>query len=931
MIGIKTLYDSGLYFFQFFGVFIIVGLFFHFSCKSEPQSNPKVVDLTQGTTDPGLTWSFFGCDEVRDGPLCEVTEQGQILSVWARHKSRSDLVPKTFGLKLLEKRNIDGGIRWQFQLVKDEGEFLLSKDMRQIRAVPRSLQIRRVKRPECLLSVSDYFSGLPNVPKPFSEKLASVPAEQKIPCVYELTRRWERNTQDGLSALEWMDATAQAFAQFGLHRAYARAKARKAWMLMILTRFDEAASTVEELVKTSKIPFGIRLPLFNVYGAAQADMGNLTGASQVLHDSELWSRRLGDSISWLWAARLLLPLHENLGAYETAQILASELIQRSDEYETLCQKVGAYAAVHWWSILMRTRGMQPIDEKIPSQVSFIKLPYVRDFLESNLPGCSINLQSEVYVNLAVDALFMKKLDQANTYLGLAEAAQKKGGLSKRATTWNLEARIHWALTARQPQKALDIMAELEANPALSAMLRWQLAVHKAEAYRQIDDASKVLASWRTVQELAELWPGVLSTDREYGGLASSLHRSVQKQVGWLVEHGDVKPAIELARWARRRQMLAARRVDRLDALKPDERRKWKQLHNKYKKTRAQIETIPEAQSILDREQKFAQVEQLTQTAEELSQRARALLWSAVKDSESVSPKEGELFVIIHPGRNEWLLMVTDGVNHMVNSVGRLDSSVDELRTQIEAELPRLDTLIDSARVIKVMALGMAEKIDVHALRWREHPLLTRKVVLYSIDMPISRARNRKLVSRSALLVADPGGQDRFRSLPAARKAAHGIKQILEGKAWTVDLISDSEATYKRLLRYLPQVDLFQFGGHTISRSFRREDALELASQQQFTARDILALEQTPLTVFLASCWSGLSESGAPFSLAQAFVLGGSSMVLASSRPIEDEWAAVVTQELHAADGYTGEEAARVLGRLAERSQEDWSAFRVYVP
>jgi CHAT domain-containing protein len=114
-----------------------------------------------------------------------------------------------------------------------------------------------------------------------------------------------------------------------------------------------------------------------------------------------------------------------------------------------------------------------------------------------------------------------------------------------------------------------------------------------------------------------------------------------------------------------------------------------------------------------------------------------------------------------------------------------------------------------------------------------------------------------------------------------------------------------------------------------------DSALLLADGGRFELGDVLALPRVPDTVVLLGCRTGQAKAlpVAGLGLAQAFLLKGSSRVIASTRPLDDALAAGLSSRLYGAPGQDVVNSLR-RAQLAMRSDHpaaDWAGLRILVP
>ncbi|MEL7372289.1 MAG: CHAT domain-containing protein, partial [Myxococcota bacterium] len=264
----------------------------------------------------------------------------------------------------------------------------------------------------------------------------------------------------------------------------------------------------------------------------------------------------------------------------------------------------------------------------------------------------------------------------------------------------------------------------------------------------------------------------------------------------------------------------------------------------------------------------------------------------------------------------------------------LKASKEELRRAMIRGLSQFDEVIERTKVVRVMAVGAADEIDIHALPWRGSPLFVAKPVVYGLDIG-QRAYTEAPGERRALLVADPNPQDERRRLRFAQAEAERAESNLASSGWKTHRIVGRAATRSAVAAALERVELFHFAGHAWATGPVSRAALELAGGQQLQVPDVLALQRSPRVVILSACDSGRERGtvGAKrdMGVAQAFALAGAEMVVATTRLVDDRLASQVGRSLHESAAYAAMEAAQTIGRLQTKDDGDWSAFRVYVP
>ncbi len=878
-----------------------------------------------------LVWSYFGCREVFEGPICEVPSQGTV-TIWARSTTGTLVEPKLSGMTMTSSRTVDGGRQWRFSPTADRGEVTLTEVVGGARRV-ESLSIRRFDRPACPLEMPDFASLSDKALDAFEAQVREQPSDVRPDCwrrAISQARPVQRITTRNLRWTKWAH---QSFRQAGRIRSAVNVVATRAFILFEGNRADESQTVIAPLASTSSITAGLRLPLLTTYAFASHDLAEFAAARRALQFVMTWAERLDAPSQWQWAGRALLIVLEHLGDGHGAERLAAKLALRVPNELQGCLVNGAFGAILWWSLAARTRPFRPLDEPIAASLPHVDLAEVRRRILSNLDDCKI-LRVDALTNLALESILLGRPQEADAYLRRAEADIETGPAALRSQPWLADARIEWALAEDRPAKALARTTALAQRDDLSPMLAWTLATKRAEAHRRMGKVGRAIAAWEEAVLLVNEWPGVVELDRSFGGLASSIHEAAQRHVDFLNQQNRVAEGLQTFRWARARALRAARRNDRLEALPLDRQRQWRSLVSGYQRLRAEIDALPEPDSMREVRMRERAVARLSDQARVKLQQARALLWSNYVEAKPRGPENGELFLAVYPGRNAWQLSLADVDGARSSTLVSLRAQRDALRTQLVAAFARYDDVIARSDRIRVMAVGDGDRIDIHKVSWRGRPLFHAKPVVYGLDLQRHRRPGPKKPSR-ALLVADPQTPQAGGALPLARVEAATSQDWLQAQGWRTTLLSGPAATRAATVKALEDVDLFHFAGHARADGTRLGPVLHLARGQHLAVSDVLALTAGPRIVILSACESGRDAArgvpGPDLGVAQAFLLSGTSMVVATTRPVTDGLGAKVGHALHRSSAYTPAEAARVLGQLDATIEEDVSAFRVFVP
>jgi hypothetical protein len=411
------------------------------------------------------------------------------------------------------------------------------------------------------------------------------------------------------------------------------------------------------------------------------------------------------------------------------------------------------------------------------------------------------------------------------------------------------------------------------------------------------------------------------------------------RVDILLRLGRTADAMHAVRNARRRALLSARTAANLEGLDPNARTRWEDAIGKYRQARAELESA----GAHDWELAGDRLGSALATRKDQAARVRVLLDEALallhphgafRDDDLPPAAPGELVLAYAPGMNGWVGFANAGDAVHAARLGRLsvDSSAEELAKVLFSPF---DDAIAHATRVRILLQGSLRKIDVHALPWRNQPLIAHAVVEYSPDYGERPGPVRLSRPAAALVVADPRGD-----LPSARIEAHEVAAALGRRAeWSVQVL-DGEAASGAFTRLsLGQASLFHYAGHA---SFSGPDGLDsvlpLAGGSGLTAGDILALSAVPSYVFLAGCETGRDSAGGPLDvlgLTHAFLAAGTRGVISASRTVGDDLSRTIAREVYArlrADVDLAEALREAqLTVRANAPDADWAAFRALSP
>jgi CHAT domain-containing protein len=212
----------------------------------------------------------------------------------------------------------------------------------------------------------------------------------------------------------------------------------------------------------------------------------------------------------------------------------------------------------------------------------------------------------------------------------------------------------------------------------------------------------------------------------------------------------------------------------------------------------------------------------------------------------------------------------------------------------------------------------AEQIDWHSL--------VRSPASYAVDLAPSSTTS---ANRSALVLGDPA-----EALPSSREEAERVAELLRARKWSVD---QRHVVSRSVLREAMERDLelFHYSGHGVVRGAEGlHGGLPLQAEEYFSVADVLTLKRAPRAVVLSACSLAQGAPGSEsigMSMAHAFLLRGSQVVIAAPREVSGRTARAIVETAHQkrlegaswADAVlAGEQTAR------EKGLDDPGVFRV---
>lgn len=510
------------------------------------------------------------------------------------------------------------------------------------------------------------------------------------------------------------------------------------------------------------------------------------------------------------------------------------------------------------------------------------------------------------------------------------------------------------------QKAYAELRRLSASAnAYESLLRALFGLANAAEHQ---DEQAALALYDEARTLLEERALEMPLGSGHSSFVGSYQRGTQLELDLLLRRGRSMEAFELLRRSRSRTMDTIARFAQIDRFDAKKRESYDRAVAAYQHARLELEALV----IPARDAPSNQLESLQREMQEREQALLSILATAGRASLSTGRPElrpiapREMMLTCHPLRKQWACLLAS--SQAPPAVGYSDGPPD-LAWLTRFLAPHSQELSTMERLV-ILPFGAMRHLDIHLLPlWPGGvPLWSRIEVVYGMDLPAPNSTQAQNLRDGAFLFVDPQ-----RNLPENRQAAQDIDEALRSQGWRTQIQMGSvarlggaqdvppsvlkvSAQTKTVLSGIAANDLFIYAGHAdYAEAGGWIHRLGLLDERGILVGDILTLQRAPSTVLLFACQSGRSdeETGGQegVGLAQAFLLAGSQVVLATVRPVRDDVAAAVARALtrRLPKGGAGVSGALLRTIFAEVRQLAWSkdaaaeldtnlaAFRIFVP
>ena len=626
---------------------------------------------------------------------------------------------------------------------------------------------------------------------------------------------------------------------------------------------------------------------------------------------------------------------QQLGRWEDARKHRAAARAMANDPTSPCALADALAAEAWVLLLAREAGVAPGAGDDPTPL----LRQAEAELDRRCP--QPHKRADVKVNLALAAVHDGRLGEAEQ--ALEEARALAPDPAPLLTFWSLEVAARVARARHRPRVALEAYDRMErlADAAAVDDARWRARLGRARALVALGRRDQAAADYGRAEAVLDGEAMSVPLTDGLEGFLAERETASGEHVALLVDLKRSGEALEVARRARARFFTAVARRDEMTRLDGEARDRWETAVAGYKQERAALEKEAARDWTLSRQaldevklgrrRRFERLQGLLdQALAVLPPRARALPGPA--------PGEG-ILAYFQDGAGGWLGFWASGDEVVGRRLGAVDASRATADDLAQALLLPFRRELLAARAVRILPAGSLRAVDFHALPFEGAPLVVHAPVVYGLDVARGGIPAASSSPASALVVANPRGH-----LPGARDEGRLARDQLTARGSAATLIEGQAATRARVLAALPGIELFHYAGHGVFGGEDLEDGrkgdgwssvLLLSGRDTLGVGDVLTLRAPPRHVLLSACEAArqkVSLAAEGISLAHAFVLAGSEVVVAATRPVPDEVSLALMRTFYAAlrlspPAEALRQAQRALNATA--GTKDWPSFRVF--
>ncbi|MFK7928918.1 MAG: CHAT domain-containing protein, partial [Myxococcota bacterium] len=344
-----------------------------------------------------------------------------------------------------------------------------------------------------------------------------------------------------------------------------------------------------------------------------------------------------------------------------------------------------------------------------------------------------------------------------------------------------------------------------------------------------------------------------------------------------LERGRPDTALRTVREFRIKALRSLRQGSALSTMNVEQRAKWEEARTRYETLKQEHADAVDANWSLSTEDlALALVSQSKQQEKVDAALADALqILNPMSAMDLRPPGPDETMVAWVPSSDRWVGLIADASG--VRSVDGPETTAQgtELAHGLVASL---QGHIGDTGQLTFLPFGAVHDLELHSAPWGEARLIDAFDLAWSLDMPTEDATTR---GNEIWVIGDPDS-----TLPGARAEAEAL-----AKTTKTTLLLGEAANRDMTLAALSRASMLHYAGHgTLDPEEAFRSGLTLADSTLDVA-DVLSLSSAPSFVVLSGCETGRSRGDrrvATLGIAQAFLLSGSHVVVASSSPVADQ-------------------------------------------
>lgn len=655
-------------------------------------------------------------------------------------------------------------------------------------------------------------------------------------------------------------------------------------------RFAQAQTALEELNPSLRSFREGEAEARYYHGLLAFESGDIRGALKNLRRSSEEGEQLGMTEPMVYTEHLLAETLRALGRTSEAVSRMGRARRLLGAHPTACQEAWLLTNTAWFEIQ---------EAMTPASVSSKALsPSARQALDRALlllsASCPIPDQLQVVrTERALLELLEGRPEQAA--VELKEARAIPGEVDARVRVWFADVEARLALARKQGARAAELyegMARMAERAGLPEA-RWRGALGRAEALESIQNPG-ARDAYAAAEAILDQQAFAIPLGEGRGGFFHERSWGTRLHVDLLVRQGDLRGAMAAARVARSRALRLLWTSERLSDLDEGARLRWQRAATRIRTGRDALARLEAESWALAADQEAiakARRDGLEREIQAALDDALSQLGTPPKRP-AMTRQEREAILLAHPLREGWLLLLDAPSGLRWRRISALPLS-EPLAQQAEWLIRPFAPALVGVEQLRILAYGEAQTLDWQALPHEGLPLAAQLPVVYGLDLARSSAPASP--HRRASILSDPSGD-----LRQARAEGREAASLLAAAGYEVEHRTGREVTRTALEQALSSASLLHFAGHG---RFQGEDGLAsgllLADKEVFSLRDLLVVPAVPGVVLLSGCETGRSDlrGGDGLGLAQAFLLAGSSAVLAAPREVDDTATAAFLRSL----------------------------------